>query len=237
MRFTASNSVPDIVLGNQDFAGNVVGPTTLEYAIAPTFLATDGVRLLAVDGARIVGWNAAPTTSRVPVDFAVGQPAVTENTPNNGGVSARSLGGGRNAMTVAGGKLIVADSANHRVLVWNAIPSVSGAPADAVLGQPDFASHVAGAGLAQMNAPSGVAVLDGNLVVSDAGNGRLLVFQGIPSSGAAASRAWDPRTTRFSLPDWYDGEQLKPLDIAAFGGRLYVGQTGRILVLPDFFSL
>ncbi len=235
--FTANNSVPDVVLGNQDFGGKVVGPTTLDYAIAPTFLATDGVRLLAVDGARIVGWNAAPTTSRVPIDFAVGQPAVTENTPNNGGVSARSLGGGRNGMTVVGGKLIVADSANHRVLVWNAIPSASGVPADVVLGQPDFASHAAGAGLAQMNAPSGVAVLGGNLVVSDTGNGRLLVFQGIPASGAAASRAWDPRATRFSLPAWYDGEQLKPQDVGAFGGRLYVGQTGRVLVLPDFFSL
>jgi hypothetical protein len=114
---------------------------------------------------------------------------------------------------------------------------VSGAPADVVLGQPDFTSHAAGAGLAQMNAPRGVAVLGGNLVVSDAGNGRLLVFQGIPTSGAAAARAWDPRTTRFSLPAWYDGAQLKPLDVGAFGGRLYVGQTGRILVLPDFFSL
>jgi hypothetical protein len=88
-----------------------------------------------------------------------------------------------------------------------------------------------------MNAPSSVAVLDGNLVVSDTGNARLLVFDGVPTaSGVAATTVWDPRNVRFSLPAWFDEEQLTPHDIGAYQGRLYVGQTGRTLVLPDIFT-
>ncbi len=235
--FTADNAVPDVVLGNQDFQGNTVAPTTLDYAIAPSFLATDGQKLLAVDGARIVGWNPAPQASHAPIDFAIGQPSLLVDTANNGGVSARSLGGGRNALTIDQGKLIVADPANNRVLVWNAVPSSSGAPADVVLGQPDFTSSSPGASGSQMNGPSSVAVFDGNLVVSDTGNVRLLVFDGVPtSSGAKATTTWDPRTAPFSLPAWFNEQELAPHDLGAYQGRLYVGQTGRILVLPDIFE-
>ncbi len=235
--FITNNTVPDIVLGDQDFQGNTVAPTTLDHAIAPSFLATDGEKLLAVDGARIVGWNPAPQASHAPIDFAVGQPSLLVNTANNGGISARSLGGGRNALTLDEGKLIVADPANNRVLIWNAVPSSSGVAADVVLGQPDFVSSAPGAGDAQMNAPSSVAVLDGNLVVSDTGNARLLIFDGVPmTSGVAAKTAWDPRDVRFSLPAWFNEEALVPHDLGAYEGRLYVGQTGRVLVLPDFFG-
>ena len=88
-----------------------------------------------------------------------------------------------------------------------------------------------------MNGPSSVAVLDGNLVVADTGNARLLVFAGIPTtSGAPAVATWDPRSVRFSLPSWFNEEELTPHDIGAYRGRLYVGQTGRILVLPDIFA-
>jgi hypothetical protein len=234
--FTSNDSVPDVVLGNQDFQGNTVAPTTLDYAIAPTFLATDGKALLAVDGARIVGWRAAPQTSNPPIDFALGQPTLLTTTANNGGVTAASLGGGRNTMTIAGGKLVVVDAANNRVLIWNTLPSATGISADVVLGQRDFVSSGSGDGAANMNAPSSAAVLDGKLFVSDTGNARLLVFDPVPlESGAAATTIWDPRTTRFSLPAWFNGQELAPHDLGAYAGRLYVGQTHRILVLPDLF--
>lgn len=235
--FTGDNAVPDVILGDQDLQGNVVAPTTLDVALAPTLLATDGQRLLAVDGTRIVGWNTAPTASHAPIDFAVGQPTTLVNTPSNGGVTARSLATGRVTMTIDSGRLIVADPGDNRVLVWNTIPSASGVAADVVLGQPDFTSSAPGSTLAGMNAPSSVAVLAGKLIVSDTGNARLLVFATVPTtSGAAAATSWDPRTARFSLPGWFDPNQLAPHDVGAYGGRLYVGQTDRVLVLPDIFA-
>jgi len=64
----------------------------------------------------------------------------------------------------------------------------------------------------------------------------LLVFDRIPAtSGVAANRSWDPRRVRFSLPAWFNEEELAPHDLGAYKGRLYVGQTGRVLVLPDIF--
>ena len=128
--FTTNDAMPDIVLGDQDFQGNTVAPTTLDYAIAPSFLATDGQKLLAVDGARIVGWNPAPQASHARIDFSIGQPSLVVNAANNGGISASSLGSGRNALTIDGGKLIVADPANNRVLVWNVVPSSTARPGE-----------------------------------------------------------------------------------------------------------
>jgi hypothetical protein len=37
-----------------------------------------------------------------------------------------------------GGTMVVADTANNRVLVWVGVPVTGGVPADRVLGQPDF---------------------------------------------------------------------------------------------------
>jgi DNA-binding beta-propeller fold protein YncE len=45
------------------------------------------------------------------------------------------------AVDVAGGTMVVADTANNRILVWDEIPLSSTVPADRVLGQPDFAGN------------------------------------------------------------------------------------------------
>ena len=37
--------------------------------------------------------------------------------------------------------LVVADSGNHRVLIWKGLPVADHQPADVVLGQPDFTSE------------------------------------------------------------------------------------------------
>lgn len=86
-------------------------------------------------------------------------------------------------------RLIVADSGNHRVLIWNRLPERDGAPADVFLGQPDFESEGAAAGGRSvergLHLPTGVAVVDGRLVVADAWHHRVLVWDGIPASSFA----------------------------------------------------
>lgn len=84
-------------------------------------------------------------------------------------------------------RLIVADTGNHRVLIWHRLPHHDHCPADVVLGQPDF--HTEGpnhGGPARgLHLPTAVSVVDGNLVVADAWNHRLLIWQGIPQSSYA----------------------------------------------------
>ncbi|MFN8667379.1 MAG: NHL repeat-containing protein [Gemmatimonadaceae bacterium] len=83
-------------------------------------------------------------------------------------------------------RVIVADSGNHRVLIWHRPPTRDGAAADVVLGQPDFEHEGAKAGGADvergLHLPTGVAVIDGRLVVADAWHHRLLVWHTIPST-------------------------------------------------------
>jgi len=74
--------------------------------------------------------------------------------------------------------LIVSDSGNHRVLIWNTIPESDHKPADVVLGQPDFASE----GPKLMHLPTGVGIIEGRLIVADAWHHRLLIWDRVPTT-------------------------------------------------------
>jgi hypothetical protein len=85
-----------------------------------------------------------------------------------------------------GTRVIACDTGNHRVLIWNTFPTVDGATADVVLGQPDFESegpNVAGTDVQSgMNLPTGVGVINGRLVVADAWNHRILAWDDVPTT-------------------------------------------------------
>jgi hypothetical protein len=80
-------------------------------------------------------------------------------------------------------KLIIADSRNNRVLIWDGIPTSSGAPADMVLGQPSMNScdPAVSVGPSTMYASSGIWSDGTKLVVSDAKNNRVLIWNAFPS--------------------------------------------------------
>ena len=103
-----------------------------------------------------------------------------------------------------GGKLFVSDSHHERILVWNTIPSRSGAPADLVLGQPALTtcSGDGGAPSARTLHRSGDLWSEGTrLVVADQQNHRVLVWNapGEESLGASASVNVKVRS-RFAVP-------------------------------------
>ena len=137
--------------------------------------------------------------------------------------SATSLFGPRGAcLAAADGPLFVCDTGHHRVLVWEKAPAADGAPADRVLGQPDFVSE----GRRTLSVPTGVAFAEGWLAVADAWNHRVLLWRGIP-------QAWDapPQVALTGGLFW-------PYGVALNRGRLYVADTGnrRALVwnsIPD----
>ncbi|HEV7668166.1 MAG TPA: hypothetical protein VGS22_06550 [Thermoanaerobaculia bacterium] len=80
--------------------------------------------------------------------------------------------------------LAVADSGNHRVLLWHGAPTTDGAPADTILGQPSAESegpNAAGRGPENgFHLPTGLVVLDGRLFVADAWHHRVLVWERVP---------------------------------------------------------
>ncbi len=93
------------------------------------------------------------------------------------------------ALASNGRLLFVANLNNNRVLTWNSLPSADFNEADRVLGQSDFTHNAAndddqdGTTDAQpsartRNAPSGLSWATGLLIVTDAGNHRVLFFEG-----------------------------------------------------------
>lgn len=94
---------------------------------------------------------------------------------------------------------IVADTGNHRVLIWHDVPARDEAPADVVLGQSGFAHEGPNAGGAGpergLHLPTGVDVIEGRLILADAWNHRLLIWNWVPE------RSFEPPDIILGQPD------------------------------------
>ena len=186
---TANNASANFVLGQPDFVTTTAG-TAANQMNGPETVVIDAGKLLVDEytNNRILIWNSVPTTTDAPADLVVGQAAFGTSTS---GCSQAGLFYPE-SMT-AGGKLIVADSMNNRILIWNSIPASNGVPADLVLGQSGFIKCAANddaqtgtAGTAPtartLNYPSGIWSDGTRLVVADANNNRVLIWNTFPTA-------------------------------------------------------
>jgi hypothetical protein len=177
---------PDLVTSTQN-TGGVSGSSLLGRATPHT----DGTHVFVADTGnnRVLIWNAIPDMNGKPADIALGQPNLTSNAVNNGGISASSLS--RPTLVYAsGGKLFVTDSGNNRVLIWNTIPATHGKAADLVLGQPDMVTAAAAVTPSSKTVtnPNAIHVdASGRLYVSDAGSNRILYWNAIPALNQVAA--------------------------------------------------
>jgi sugar lactone lactonase YvrE len=120
-------------------------------------------------------------------DLVLGQSSFTSNTS---GLGPDSLYAPTAAVIdPTTGKLFVADIANHRVLRWGSVDSlVTGQPAEAVLGQPDFTSNTKRVTQDGMDFPTAVAIdAQGRLYVSDALNNRVLRYDSASAKPSGAN--------------------------------------------------
>lgn len=136
--------------------------------------------------------------------------------------------------------VVVADSGNHRVLVWHGVPGSDEQPADVVLGQPDGSTEGRAAGgrgpERGMNLPTGVLVHDGRLVVADAWHHRILIWDEVPQSNDTAPDVVLGQPDSSSVEPNRDAECSAasfywPFGIAVVGGMFWVADTGNRRVL------
>lgn len=136
--------------------------------------------------------------------------------------------------------LAVADSGNHRVLLWHGIPTVDEQPADVVLGQPDGATEGRAAGgrgpERGMNLPTGVLVHDGRLVVADAWHHRILIWDTVPRHSDVAPDVVLGQPDASSVEPnggagCWAGSFYWPFGIAVIGDAFWVADTGNRRVL------
>ncbi len=237
---TSSYDTPGYVLGQTNLSTNICnfGGVSAQSLCSPAGIFSDGTRLFVADSSnnRVLVWNSIPTTSGQAASFALGQPNLISSTSNNGGISASSLSVPRNGFS-DGTKLFVADTANHRVLIWNTMPTTSGQAADVVLGQPNF-------GVGQINsggAASGTtmyfpyaAFSDGtHLFVADNSNKRVLVWNSIPTTNTTSADfvlgQANLSATSWGMPNaqWIES----PAAIYSDGTKLYISDYAHSRIL------
>lgn len=148
-----------------------------------------------------------------------------------------------------GRRIVACDTGNHRVLIWHSWPEHDGAPADVVLGQPDFTSEGPNAGGTDcrrgLHLPTGVTLLDGRLVIADAWNHRVLAWDGLPEEnfaeptyvlgqadldGVEANRGGEPSLSTLYWP-FNVGVVADVFWVADTGNRRVLGWHGA--ALPD----
>ena len=137
-------------------------------------MASDGTRFFLADrnNNRVLAWNTLPTSDVAP-DYVLGQTNFTANDP---GTTLDKLNW-PTALSIAGGKLLVADAYNNRILVWNTIPTTSGAAADFAL---------TGSG-SLVKWPWGVWTDGTRIAATSTSEGKILVWNTFPTGNTAAS--------------------------------------------------
>ncbi len=137
---------PDVILGQGDSdgagrnAGGLVNAHTLQY---PSGIWSDGRRLIVADAwnHRVLIWHQLPARHGQAADVVIGQRDFDSNQPN-----AHKVGANPGERTLFwpygvfsdGRRLWIADTGNRRILFYENLPTENFAPAEAVIGKPDF---------------------------------------------------------------------------------------------------
>jgi len=201
------------------------------------FLIVEG-KLLIVDSVshRILIWNQIPTLPETPADIALGQAGVDACFDDGSGGNTPPTA--QNTLNLPidlasdGQRLVVADSGNHRVLIWNEFPTENQQNADFVLGQPIFTSgSVQALSGSSLRNPSSVELFDGKLYVADKDNQRVLIWNTFPSSNYISA------DVVIGQPDFVTATSSptasttpNPIAVRVCGNRLYVSQEGRVSI-------
>lgn len=236
-----SNFDPAIVeIGQADFTGmssNRGGSADANTLSGPYGNAavsdTDVLFIGDYSNNRVMAYNGLPTANNADADFVLGQPDFTTTTAN----TTQDGMDGPQQVSIANGKMVVADYSNGRVLIYNTVPTDASALPDLVVGQPDFttagstcdADHMSSTETAELSA-------DGKLVVTDSDHNRVLIWNSLPTTSGqqpdlvlgqadythctdnddnqdgSADTTPSARTLSYPAGIWTDGDRLVVVD-------------------------
>ncbi|RAM49279.1 MAG: hypothetical protein C6Y22_23305 [Hapalosiphonaceae cyanobacterium JJU2] len=187
---TQDSQPADWIIGQPDFnsegqnAKGTPGNTSLSV---PTGICRCGEGIAVADAwnHRVLIWKKVPEDSNVPADLVLGQVNFSDYEANQGKQeAAANFLNWCYGVFYHQGRLFVADTGNRRVLVWNQIPVENNQPADLVLGQPDMTLRNENGGgspsASSMRWCHDITFWGENLVITDAGNNRVMIWEGMP---------------------------------------------------------
>lgn len=242
---SANGAEAIFAMGQPDLYSDSRGTSATTLA-RPSGMASHGERLLVLEdsNSRVLIWNEPPTGPDSPADVVVGQP----------GFDARAWECDAahlylpKSLSVAGGRLVVADTSNHRVLIWNEVPRENGVLPDLVLGQATFdtcepndddqnGSMDGGPTARTLDNPTGVWTDGVKLAVADRANNRVLIWSEFPTE------SFTPADIVLGQPDmtsrWAGvgpDRMQNPVGVTSNGNQLFVSDLDnyRVLVWNGF---
>ncbi len=169
----SNNASANAVIGQPDFisiqpnqGSATPGANTLDD---PNDVFSNGTTLFVADTAnnRILIYSPIPTANNASAQFVIGQSTFNSATTATSSTGLDTPEG----VCASGTTLVVADTNNNRVLLFNISPISDGQAAAVVLGANNFTSVGSGNGTAkQIYTPEGACVAGTTLVVADTGN-------------------------------------------------------------------
>jgi|GEM_PF-622701 len=232
-----------VVIGQADFSGyqynqgNASGPSanTLSSPAGNPVIGPEGQFFLTdTHNHRLLGFHQLPTRNNASADWVQGQPDFNTNAPNVGPQSFSYP----TSVAIHGQALAMADLGNARVLIWHRWPTAPGTAPDVVLGQPNLRSNVADCGPAQLSYPGAVTFSPtGQLIVVDAANHRVLVWNGLPTTdGQAPDLVLGQQDATHCAPndDDQNGVEDTPPTARTLSAPTSVWTDGTRLVVSDF---
>jgi hypothetical protein len=214
-RFLVWHSIPaehgtpaDLVLGQRDFitrdengGGEDIGmgmrwPHAVVAADEGCFVADAGM-------SRVMAWRRMPGSNGLACDFVLGQSAFSGSDHNRGAHNPTDATMNMPyGMTQRGGELLVADTANSRLLGFQRAALGMGAPASLLAGQLSFGDKGDNRwGLPARDSlcwPYAIAACEDVLVIADSGNNRVLLWSDGSGGRNHQTAARPPSTNRLT---------------------------------------
>jgi len=196
---TSGPGTADVVVGQSDFSNpsSACDQNSLNQPWAAQFVDT---KLIVSDSSnnRILIYNTIPTSNNATADIVIGQNSFTTCAANdadqNGSADTNPAANTLSYPTSIwsdGTKLIVLDSNNNRILIWNTLPTSNFDTADVVIGQSDFTTSTSNSGdvlASNFNFNQGNMHVNGDqLFVSDTTNNRVLIWNSFPTSDGTSA--------------------------------------------------
>ncbi len=227
------------VIGQPDFVSDSTPPASAQSLFdpeGPPAFGPNGELFIAdTSNHRVLRYSPPLPTAKATADLVLGQPDFTSATPHTTRDGLKTPRG----VAILGTRLAVSDG-NQRVLLWNGLPTASGAPADVVVGQPDFTANAPACNARTFGRfPHAGFTPDGKLVVADEFNSRLLIWNRVPTTnGAPADLVLGQ--SGFDRCAYDDDDQDGLFDNQASARTLFyptgVWTDGQRLVVTDAFN-
>jgi len=242
---TANGVAADQVLCQPDFASVTylnLSPANqvLHKACLPGDILSDNGKIFISDrrNFRLLGYNSFPSGNFQAFDFVWGEPNLDSSYPFAQATAANTLD--PRSISVIDDKLVVSDTLNNRILVFNDFPKQNFANADQVLFQPDMvSSSKLPVSAKTLYLPTSVKSDGTRVYLVDGGNHRVLIwnnkadfFKGLEAHLVLGQPDFTSNLANQGLAAPTASTFYEPVDLTFENGKLAVvdGENHRVLL-------